>query len=171
MRTPGFTADTSLYASSGQYYGTRASGQSGPALQPASPITSISIWNICARFPWLCQPSPSIKVTYQPPYGHGFPGTLFITGKNFAPDTDVSLTIDNCDAFRLRTTVHTSVLRQACLAVPPYTCFTIPGGSFTTTVPCYCGGTGTVLCPGPVACVEAQDPVGDTAQGSTAINC
>jgi len=170
MSTPGFSAETSLYPSRGQYCSATVSGQDG-VLQPAS---WISVIDICARFPSLCQPVPTIKVTYQPPqppYGEGFPGTLTITGQNFAPDTDVTLTIDNCDFSALRTMVHTSSDRSACLAVPPYTCFTIPGGSFTTSVSCFCGGSGTVLCPGAVACVEAQDLSGDTAEGSTPINC
>jgi hypothetical protein len=171
MSTPGFTAETSLYTSSGQYYGARASGQDGVGLQPAAPIT---FGNLCQRFPWLCQIQPSLSVTYQPPqppFGKGFPGTLIITGNNFASNSDVTLTIDNCSAFRERTMVHTSSDRSACLAVPPYTCFTIPGGSFTTSIQCYCGGTGTPLCPGAVACVEAQDASGDKATGTTAIPC
>jgi hypothetical protein len=187
VSTPGFTAEKSLYKTSGQYHSGRASAPPGVNLQPALHITGIGgigIGNICQRFPQLCRctfvgcnctrgsdcstgwcnennqcdcfdigdecrfgpqsccsghcgadltcvPPPQISVTYQPPqypYGHGFPGTLTVTGQNFTRDVDVLLTIDNCDVNPYQFPVHTSAAL----------------GNFNKSVPCFCPGTATV---------------------------
>jgi hypothetical protein len=76
-----------------------------------------------------CALPPQVHVTYQPPqppYGHGFPGTLTVTGTNFTPGGKVHLRIDNCDAFPYGFDVSA------------------PIGSFSTSVACYCPGTATV---------------------------
>ena len=183
MTLPGFTAEAGLERNGRRYCG-RWRGAGGAVVGPAAPLFTgiIPISNLCERAPWLCFPSPRLTVTYQPPqppYGQGFPGTLTIEGQNFASDVDVTLNICNCDLNPYQPTVHTSLDRQACLAVPPYTCFTIPGGSFTySTTQCFCGGGGTGLaCDGPpvinqaVVMVKAQDAHGNTANGTTANPC
>jgi len=181
MTLPGFTAEAGLQRSRTQYSG-QSRGEGGAFVAPAVPITApIQIFNLCQRFPWLCVPSPQLNVSYQPPqppHGQGFPGTLTIEGQNFASGVDVTLNICNCDLNPYQITAHTSADRMACLAVPPYTCFRIPGGSFTTAVQCYCGGGGTGLaCDGPpvinqpTVMVKAQDVRGDTANASAANPC
>jgi hypothetical protein len=180
MNMPGFTAEAGLQRSRNRYCGQWV-GAGGDVMAPAAPITGIiPILNICEIAPWLCVISPELNVSYQPPQppeGQGFPGTLTIEGQNFASDVDVTLTICNCDLDPYRTIVHTSQDRYACLAVPPYTCFTIPGGSFTTTVPCFCGGGTGIACGGPpvinqaTVMVTAQDANGNSASGSTGNPC
>jgi hypothetical protein len=176
MTLPGFTAEAGLERTRRQYRGQRRDA-GGTVVGPAAPLTRIiPIRNICEIAPWLC--GPQLSLSYQRPQGQGFPGYLTIDGASFATDVDVTLTICNCDLDPYRTTVHTSQDRYACLAVPPYTCYTIPGGSFTTTVPCYCGGGGTgIACGGPpvinqaTVMVEAQDANGNSASGSTGNPC
>jgi len=182
MTLPGFTAEAGLERSR-MRYSARWRRAGGTLLGPAAPLFTgiIPIRNICEIAPWLCVPSPRISVSYrppQPPYGSGFPGTLTVQGQNFASDVDVTLNICNCDLNPYQTIVHTSPDRYACLAVPPYTCYTIPGGSFTTAVSCYCGGGGTGLaCGGPpvisqaLVMVTARDQDGNTAKGSAGNPC
>jgi len=185
MSAPGFTAEASVYKVTGHYYAMsiRDRARSREGVVATFPMADtglgggVAVGTRVTEGPlhsWTLNPIPQINVTYQrpqPPFGQGFPGTLTITGQNFARNVEVTLTIDNCESSRLRTTAYTSPDRFACLAVPPYTCFTIPGGSFTTTVACYCGGPGTALCPVAVACVEARDTSGNIANGTTAIPC
>jgi len=79
----------------------------------------------------ICAPAPQISVTYQPPpypYGHGFAGTLTVTGQNFTPGVDVTLTIHNCDVTDYQFDVPTSA-----------------AGNFNSSVPCLCPGTATVV--------------------------
>lgn len=175
MTLPGFTAVAGMGVTRVRY-GGRWRGARTAFAQPAAPMNKgIIPINLCERFPWLCVASPQINLSYQ----GGNPGTLTVQGRNFAPDVDVTLTICNCDLNPYRTTVHSSPDRTACLAVPPYTCFTIPGGNFTTSVPCFCGGGGTGLaCDGPpvinqpVVMVKAQDQHGNAlANGTTANPC
>lgn len=180
MSAPGFTAEASIYKQAGHYCAKSpldwAKGKGGTvAALNFRPIN----WPII--FP--VQLLPQISVTYQPPqppFGKGFPGTLTIVGRYFAPDIDVAVTVCNCesDPFPIDPSPHTSPDRSACLAVPPYTCFTIPGGTFTATVSCSCGGGGLVAAcdgpggiAGPVAYVKAVDHFGNTADGNTAIPC
>ena len=182
MTLPGFTAEAGLKRSHGRY-GGKWHGGAGAFAQPAAPIFTgiIPIGNICERAPWLCAISPQLSATYQPPqppYGPGFPGTLTVSGQNFASNVDVTLNICNCDLDPYQITAHTSPDRWACLAVPPYTCYMIPGGSFTTAVPCNCGPGGTgIACGGPpvigtaTVLVTAQDANGNTAGGSAGNPC
>lgn len=178
MTMPGFTAEGSVYKATGRYCGMNiaglASGREGAvAALWFRPITGPIILPL--------QPPPQITVAYQPPpppYGSGFPGTLTITGQYFASNVDVKLAVCNCDVDPVVIDAHTSSDRSACLAVPPYNCFTIAGGTFTATVSCYCGGGGTLLAcdgpggnAGPVAMVKAVDAVGNIAHGGTAIPC
>src|SRR5690348_5009097 len=86
MNMPGFTAENSLYKTVELHRFARTSSQIGEAFPAFWPIDP-----------------PDITLTWQP-----FPSTLTITGENFAPDSDVLLTIDNCDAFRDRTLAHTT---------------------------------------------------------------
>jgi hypothetical protein len=177
MTLPGFTAEAGLERSRTRYSG-RWGGAGGAMAGPAAPLFTgiIPIRNLCEIAPWLC--GPQLSFSYQRPQGQGFPGSLTIEGTNFASDVDVTLNICNCDLDPYQTTVHTSPDRYACLAVPPYTCFTIPGGSFATTVQCFCGGGGTgIACGGPpvisgaTVMVTAQDAQGNSASGSTGNPC
>jgi hypothetical protein len=122
-----------------------------------------------------CRPPPQppqINLSYQ----GGNPGTLTVRGQNFAPDSDITLTICNCDLNASRAIAHTSQNQFVCFKDH---CFPIPGGSFTTTVACFCGPGGTgIACGGPpvinqsIVMVNAQDGNGNTlANGTTANPC
>jgi hypothetical protein len=108
-----------------------------------------------------CVAGPQLSLSYQPPPGPGFPGTLTVHGQNFASNVFVTLTICNCELNSERLTVQTS-----------------PGGSFTYTEACGCGPGGTGLaCGGPpvinqaIVMVTAQDTHGNSASGSTGNPC
>jgi hypothetical protein len=145
INMPGFAAAASLYGPSG-YYCT------GKTTTPFN--------GVVAAFPW---DPPIINVTYQPPrppFGRGFPGMLTVTGQNFNSDADVQLTINNCTVNPYRLFVHTSKTLESCRH--PWDCTLYLGGSFSMTVPCYCGGA---------AGVEAIDQSGNKANGTTGLPC
>jgi hypothetical protein len=76
-------------------------------------------------------------------------------------NTDVTLTISNCDAFPYRTLLHTTA---ACLNLFGrfVDCWWHFGGNFVATIPCYCGGSATVT---------AQDVYGNSASGTAPLPC
>src|SRR5262245_58612628 len=142
MSFPGFTAEVSLYQKTvGHTFSAAYDQQSGvrPAFWPLDP--------------------PEISVSWQP----GNPGILTIAGDSFAPDSEVLLTIDNCDAWPERTTVHTTSGGDPNQPCPdPRFCGLFVGGTFVESIPCYCGGSATVT---------ARGQYGEIAQSSTAIDC
>jgi len=146
MNMPGFTAEVSFYRAGRRY----RSRQATPAQDRVVPA-----------FPW---DPPQINVSYQapqPPLGEGFPGTLVITGENFAPDAEVTVTADNCSgAFHDRTQVHTSPSFDYC--PNPLFCRHYFGGEFSATIPCFCGGASSVT---------ANDTVGNFATGAADLPC
>src|SRR5215813_14889604 len=97
MKVPGFTAEASLYSARRQYQ--------------VRQIAALSD-RVVAAFPW--DPPQLTSVSYQSPSGPGFPGTLTVKGQNFTPDADILLTIYNCDAYPLRSSVHTTITVDLC---------------------------------------------------------
>jgi len=147
MKVPGFTAEASLYSARRQYQ--------------VRQIAALSD-RVVAAFPW--DPPQLTSVSYQSPSGPGFPGTLTVKGQNFTPDADILLTIYNCDAYPLRSSVHTTKSFDLCWPpLHPRYCNRYFGGEFTTSVSCFCGGR---------ASVESLDlQSGDTATGGTNLPC
>jgi hypothetical protein len=145
MNMPGFTAEASLNGV-GRHYRSRG--------------TPVSRDRIIPAFPW---DPPQINLSYQPPFISGFAGTLTITGQNFAPDVDLTLTITNCAEGGLpcKASAHTSKSFDYC--PHPWSCRRYFGGEFHTTVPVLCGGDTTVT---------AQYPFGPViATGTTGLPC
>src|SRR5215470_17422772 len=96
VRTPGFTAEHSLYQSSRHYHGRGASRQDGMVLAPA--ITFPKILFDCQRFPALCNlvlSVPSIKVSWVP-FNDGVSGLVIVTGSGFTASSQVKVDIGNC---------------------------------------------------------------------------
>src|SRR6516225_5367031 len=129
MSMPGFTAEASVYKPQERYGAAAMESQSRSwqgAVAALFPIVRIRPWPIPIEI------GPKLSVTYSPDpgcHGSNCAGTLTIEGQYFAPDSDVHVTVCNCelDPFPIDPPPRTSVDRSACLAVPPYTCFTIPG--------------------------------------------
>ena len=149
MTRPGFTAEASVYLSRGSYLAHKTAAPSGEIISAG-----------------LFGPA-QINVSYQPPpfpYGPGFPGTLTVSGQNFAASTEVTLTITNCDAFPYQVQVPTGAFDVFCYHTPEgfRFCEIDPGGNFSATYPCYCGG---------FASVTAQDPFNNTASGTANLPC
>jgi len=150
MTMPGFTAEASLYLASGSYRTGQIESLSN-AVIPAFPFGS-----------------PDINISYEPPpypEGMGFPGKLTVTGHNFASDSFLRLTINNCDAFSHQIWVRTDSFRELCFESDNFRdCFFELGGSFTATDPsCYCGGA---------ASVTVQDSLGNlVASGGANLPC
>ena len=142
IKIPGFTAVVSLYQTNGQYHPSRPLDLGGMVTHPALYLID----------------SPNINVSWEK--GPGGLGTLTVTGENFAPGTEATLTVGNCDAFPLRTSVRATQRSEFC---PDWRhCWLYPGGGFSTSIPCYCEGS---------ASVEAVDELGNTAQGTAPIPC
>jgi hypothetical protein len=148
MTTPGFTAEASLYLSRHSYLTHKNAVPSGE-------IISAGLFG-----------PPHINVSYQPPpfpQGMGFPGTLTVSGQNFESNAEVTLTINNCDAFPYQVQVLTDGWHEFCYELLGHRfCEISLGGNFTAAYPCYCGG---------VASVTAQDLSGNTASGTTNLPC
>ena len=185
MTLPGFNAEMSLYKSTAHYRLMTASAQfGGVELQQQLPhcdqncldnclLRCFDFDNACRTECHLrcCTPPPQppqINVTYQPPPQGSAIGMLTIQGQGFAPDVDVFGRIDNCALNALPIRAHTSQDRFTCFRDR---CFRVPGGSFTTAVQCLCGGPGSLICPGAVACVGVRDAAGSVAHGTAPIPC
>jgi hypothetical protein len=189
MTLPGFAAETSLYKSSVHYRLMGASVRSGRVeLQQQLPPCDNNCLERCllqceVGFDNRCRSECYFRCCTPPPqppqislsYQGGNPGTLTIQGQNFASDANVQLTICNCHGDPDRTSAHTSQDQFVCFVDR---CFRIPGGSFTTTIPCVCGPGGLgVQCGGPlvinqpIVLARAQDDHGNMANGTTANPC
>ncbi len=147
MKLPGFTGEASLYKSNHCYRSRSIVVSSGPIV----PAFSLN--------------QPQIKVSYQPPqppYGRGFPGTLRITGQNFAPDVNLLLTITNCAEGDFPVGLVFTLQRAALLPESPELPLLL-WGEFNKTIPIFCGGDTTV---------KVQDQAGDVkATGTTSLPC
>lgn len=142
---PGFTAEAALDTQTFRQAFTAKSHLQDSRVAPAL---------------WPLDP-PELNMSWQP--RHPDPGRLAISGDSFAPDSDVLLTINNCDAFPLRTMVHTSKGSDPSRRCPdPRFCGIGVGGTFSTTIPCWCGGLATV---------SAQGQYGETTQSIASIDC
>lgn len=129
MTMPGFSAEAAVYSVKGTY---RTMNITGRIKGQEGTVGALTFHPIIGPGPIPISFQPQLTVTYQPPrppFGMGFAGTLTIVGQYFAQNIDVSVKVCNCNQFGpFVVDSHTSLDRSACLSVPPYTCFTIPGG-------------------------------------------
>jgi hypothetical protein len=152
MTGPGFTAEASLYLSRRSYVAHRTAA-------PSDEIISAGLFG-----------PPQISVSWAgPPYpeGVGFPGTLNISGQNFAASNFVNLEITNCNSDStpfFPDPVPTSAFHVFCYYhLGIRFCEAQPGGNFSyTTNKCVCGGSTTVT---------ATDFLGNTASATANIPC
>ena len=148
MTVPGFSAEASLYLARRQYRSHQIASSSNTII----PGGMFGPAKIQVRY------SPSL------PFWNGLPRDFDGSGENFAADTDVIVTVTNCDAFPYQVPVHTNSFQFHCPTahLPLYRCTLNPGGEFTHTFPCFCGGA---------ASVTAQDPFGNMASGTAHLPC
>jgi hypothetical protein len=147
MNMPRFTAEASLN-SAGRRYRSLATRASRDGVVPA--------------FPW---DPPQIGVSYQPPrppFGEGFPGTLKITGQNFAADAAVVVSAGNCSEGGVAVMAEAHTSKSSSYCPNPLHCYYQFGGQFSVTVPCYCGGDSTAT---------ARDAAGNVATGTVGLPC
>jgi hypothetical protein len=149
MIIPRFTAEASLDVSRGCYRSCALAAAASPD-------------RVLPAFPW---DPPQITVAYRPPsfpFGPGFPGTLIVTGDNFAPDVDVTIRASNCGEGGVGVGADAHTTKSFDYCPHPWDCRRYFGGHFSASVSCFCGG---------ISNVEARDTAGNAATGVANLPC